>query len=475
MLRPTIIAVCSFWLATAHAVEVRPQIIGEMSTAAADANNVNWGSFPVCGGSNNGMLNMEPPAQTGYQTVNGLHISNSKCRGMKAKYLGGSGIKDGFFFGLIVKNVLVEYTGWEVFTLENGIKNGIVRDSTFRHGNKCEQSERKGGTTAGQNNCEPGTGWPQGLNLTRSENANTLFENNDIYYNYGEGASTFVAAGMVIRGNRIGHTWGATSYGNNTRGGCNIFESNIYYGSMNSQDLGNGVGSQTTRQYNAVVATSVEDNVRTGDGTCNFIRNNVFVGSGTALQANLESLAGAEGEDIDVRHYGNTHVEITGREVDVWNGLSGNNFGRFEGYNNILASPTVSQSNDDRCRSQVDNDYNLWSGTNSDSDCGGPNDIYNGDPAFAETDDNAWLNKHQPTPPTFADVALLAASDARGAGLNLTATVCITGTAFDWLDGEMTYPFAPVLATWKNCQAYDAIGTLRPALNIDMGAIQSSP
>ena len=465
-------------MAAAYGIEVRPKLTGSMTTAAADSNSVDWSDFSgeCSGSSNSGILRIEPPQVEGYVHVDGLHLRNSKCRGVKAKAQNASGIKEGLLLGIRVENMLVEYTGWELGTFETGIQNAVVRDSIFRHGNKCEQSERNNGTVAQTNNCtSPTSGWPQGVNLTRSENANSLFENNTVYYNYGEGISTFIASGVVVRGNRVGHTWGGTSYSNNTRGGCNVYESNIYYGSMNSQNLGNGDGSDDRRQYQAGVGSSVEDNVRTGDGVCNLIRNNYFLGVNRGLQADLESLAGAEGEDIDVRAYGNTLVEITGREIDVWNGLDSDNFGRFEARNNILASLSVTASDADRCRGPVDADYNLWTSSNSDSDCGGANDVTNGDPKFAETNNSNWLNKHQPTPPTFADIYLLTGSDALSAGEDLSSGAdCITGTAFDWLDGEMSYPFTPVLATWKECNAYDAEGTARPNPP-HIGAIQNTP
>ena len=476
----------------AWAIEVRPTIEGSLTQSCIDGLNCAWTTdMGGCSSVSDGQLEV----RSDYVRVDGLRIAYSKCRGVKVKE--GTATFSDAQYGFRFENSVTYNTAQHPLVIELGSHDWVIRDNSFSYYNMCENSERNGGTTAGGSGNCGGFGHPGGVTAARIDDARGLIENNDVFLGGGEGINVLQSSVVVIRGNRVGSLRGATIYNDNTRGGLVVTESNIIWGATDD-DIGQGPGTDNGWTGGSATSFNVENNVASttvnGIGVAGISRNNFGVCLGATMSGSLKPTAQGQGDDIAVRHMGNTVAKIcrpggTTNILDMSSdGLDSTNFGssactsltgsncEFSVRSSILYAPTT--TNSDTCRPEVDNDYNAWGQDSVDTDCQGSNDVNNSDAvdpvfnvaSYSDFDAMKWDNQ-----PTWDDARLKSTSTLLGAGdPGLETETCISTSAFDSMISEMTYPFAPTLANWKKCLYYDAEGTVRNATAPNVGALEGS-
>lgn len=444
----------------------KPTINGSLTQSCIDNNNCNWTSdYGGCSNGFDGQVRID----TSHHELKHVSVQYTKCSAVKISPSGVSGYQVGQLTDFLVENIEARYSGIAWMVMQNGVQDGVVRESIFEFGNRCEISQSNGGTTGLTPTCGGG-GWPGGVVVTRSGEAGVLIEDNEIRWNFGEGINIFQAGGVIVRRNLVANTHSNHIYLDGSRGGMSVIEENILLGAVNN-DIGEGEGTHFT--WFGRLAANVEDNTRTGNGYHGVFRNNALVNTGDCYEATMQTNAGAEGEPAIYKAFGNVCISPEDRSLDVWNGLSSNNIAsgavRFE--SNVFWS--TDNENSDRCRAEVENDYNVHASATV-AACSGGNDV-SGVPVLGETYANFSLMRAG-NEPSIDDFRLQAGSPGIGAGNpGLETEVCVTESYFDGILSEMSAGYTPDPTHWKKCLYYDYEGTARDASAPDAGMLEYAP
>lgn len=428
-----------------------PAIKGALTDACIAANNCDYGTGYVAGGIWQGLINVT----TDHVRVQDVSVSYSK----------GSGIRAGSVNDVRIARVLVEKTGIVPVAMGNGVQNVVFRDSTVRNYNLCEVQEHNGGPTPGIANCGTG-GWPGGVLVVRSPDAQALIENNDIHIGFGEGINCLQSSHVIVRGNRVGNVHSGGIYFD----GCSssVAEHNILWGTQGDPSPSNwGGGMNFNIEDTACCNHQLNHNV---------VRNNLFVDTGGCINAAMGADAEAAGLLLGARIYANTCVSIVNFDLRI-NAVPDANVAEWTAKNNIFFTTdgVAVGGNPPPCQlnSNTEVDYNLWAVANPDPDCEGAHDAPDGDPLLAQSVYSAWDAMDYANPPRVDDFRLQPGSAAIGAGdPALVTTTVLSSADFPLVFSDMSHPFTPEAAAWEKALYYDFEGSSRDPQAPDLGALE---
>lgn len=377
----------------------------------------------------------------------------------------GGGIRVTAVTGVRIARVLVEKTGIAPVVIGSNAQNIVFRDSTVRNYNLCEVQSQNGGPTPGIANCGTG-GWPGGIVVVRSPNAQVLIENNDVYLGFGEGINCLQSSHVIFRGNRVGNTHSGGIYFDGCSSG--VAEHNILWGTQ---------GDPSTSNWGGGMSLCIEDTACCGHQlNNNIIRNNLIVDTGSCINASMQDDAEASGLLLGAQIYGNTCVSIVNFDLRI-NSVPDTNVEEWIAKNNIFyttdGQPLSGNQPPCQLNSHAEVDYNMWALENTDIDCEGSHDASDGDPLFLESVYSNWDLMDYTNQPDVSDFRLQIDSPAIGMGdPSLVTTSILNSEDYGAIVDEMFHPFVPTAAHWEMALYYDFEGSSRDSLSPDLGALE---
>jgi hypothetical protein len=381
MLRSIGFLISITFIGLAHAVEVRPQIQGSMTSACASNLNCDFTDF---GGSEVSATSGQVTINTDYVELNGIHITLTKSRGVKVRGLADP--DDNTITGTTLDSVTISYTGFQPASFENQTTLTVIKNSQSFLTSICEWQERENFNDAllpQTANCGASTsGVSSGWLFQGNSSAQALLDGNTFERGWSEGVNCLNSRDMIVRNNTVAVFGSVGIYGD----ACENFvvEHNILVG-LNYGNADNcGLNLGECPDYGSAIQVNVESSEATSGKNAGplLARNNVLVGTDNGVTVNVSGTARSNGRTAYVEAYGNTIVNSIAESLGLTTSAVDAVLSVFEFKSNI----SWDQDKTAHCRNAGSNvnagaDYNLWYTNPLDSDCDGANDPTPGAPA----------------------------------------------------------------------------------------------
>lgn len=442
--------------------QVKPIIDGGLALSAFQNGTVDYRSSAYSGNP----LSSEHTAlvyvtNTGdYTELRYLQIERSRGGGMVFQGTNTAGSLTNVY----ADQIDINNTGTYAVLVENGTTKFKLTNVHATLGATCEQQRFQSGTSLTEI-CNY-AGWPAGITIVRSANAEGLVYNSSNTKTFTEGFNAYSGTSYVIY---YGNKWASTL----SNGFYNDFADHIVV------ENNIGVGSKDTQGYSNVTSTfggsftvGGEDVVQAFyDGSENqLFRNNVCVDCGYGTDWGLETNAKADGDQIGAMFVGNTVISSRTADVRLWDTNSA--YSEMVLKSNIFWTTDGSVGSCDSNATSVDMNYNVWPSSPSDTDCDGANDT-DGTPDLTHsyagydlfTADNL---------PDFDDFELTTSSVGHQDGdPSLETTARMTGSSYGFGLDELLIlePHITSEANWEKALFYCADEVTRSATVPDAGAV----
>ena len=308
--------------------------------------------------------------------------------------------------------------------------------------------------------------------VNKFNDADLLFEKNEINMVFGEGIIVNRTGGVILRGNRVGTTSAVLVYVSMCVD-CVIEYNNVWGGQSQLSGFGSAPAANSLPgSLGIAIYNEIMDGPPYQD-TDVVVRGNVVANTSRCLIIGQEVEPNAWGARMSGQFYNNTCVNVS-EKVEVGSGeysalMTAANIGAkgIHFRNNVFYNEPSSGYGNIACQSanlpNVDFDYNLWGTPPADTSCVGSHDAA-GDPLLAGSGFNnktSWSK-----PPVMDDYVLRSGSLAFAKGTGLTTT--ILSTAGHAQLSKINYP----CATFDlHGSTIDAVCMRRDATNPDLGAV----